>query len=61
MKFMTASAQWPSFVTPKSGELVAVARGKFAARQLANESPIFYESPNKASWRFPALPPKERQ
>ena len=27
------------------GELVAVARGQFAARQLVHESPIFYEQP----------------
>ena len=27
------------------GELVTVARGQLAARQLANESPLFYEQP----------------
>lgn len=41
------SEQWEPLA---EGELVAVARGKFSARQLANENPIFYESPNKASW-----------
>jgi predicted glutamine amidotransferase len=41
-----SSEQW---VPLAEGELVAVARGKFSARQLANENPIFYESPNKAS------------
>ena len=34
------SEQWEPLA---EGELVAVARGKFAARQLANENPIFYE------------------
>jgi predicted glutamine amidotransferase len=41
------SEQWAPLA---EGELVAVARGKFSTRQLANENPIFYESPNKASW-----------
>jgi glutamine amidotransferase len=38
--------RWDSLA---EGELVAVARGNFVARQLADESPIFYESPNKVS------------